>query len=1004
MLVRRYESIPKLHFGRALSHALISQYPLYTILAEACSKWLRADSRRADIMKARRHRSNFSNIVICVLLAGPVHADIDNPVDFARQILPILSDKCFVCHGPDTKNENQLRLDSYKSATVDRGGYRAIDPEHVEQSELLVRIHSEDNPMPPLDAEKSLSAEERKLLDQWIHQGGKFTQHWAFVPPVKHHLATGKAISPSQAVDTFIEAGLQQKGISIAPEADPPTLARRVALVLTGLPPEPDLLANFLADKSSRAYERLVDQLLNSTHYGEHQARYWLDAVRYGDTHGLHLDNRRGIYPYRDWVVHALNDNLALDKFITWQLAGDLLPDPTLEQLVATGFVRMNPSTAEGGAIPAEFQAKNNFDRTETLGTVLLGMSLTCARCHTHKYDPVPQTEYYRLLAFFNSTAENAMDGNSYTYGPIIKAPENLMAWQTWSNLELTRTHILSKAADQLRAAEKRTALIHHAKLQAKRTVSNWSITKPVASSHNSPPDEAWQPAKDLPGKSQAKMPKSGQSVWLSFDVQTPADQTLWLTHSGNADSQILLDEVVTATPHATSGNGSTPIPLPLTNGLHHVKLKLVGSDEQPPLAVVFLNPWQSLATPDDWKTCDNRDRLLIIADPFGPFANMDFQRQAMDVAIEMSIAKSRFTTTLIAQDLPTRRETKLLKRGEYNLPIGDPLEPGILTVMGDFPTGAPRNRLGLARWLTSRDHPLVARVLVNRIWQRTFGHGLVRTPEDFGLQGQQPTHPKLLDWLAVMLHDSGWNLKHMLRILVNTRTFRQDSAWRSDVDDPENRFFARGPVYRLDAEVLRDLTLWSSGLLAREKGGEGVKPYQPIGMWSALAHPNSNTNQYVRDTGPLLYRRSLYVYWKRTSPHPMMTLFDAPNRESSCVRRSRTNTALQSLALLNETQRIEMSRALAERLLRERNDDNERFDLLFNLLACRHPNAKERTACEKLLQAMRHRYSEAQDDAVLLLSIGEAPRDATLRPSEHAAWSQVAATVLASDVAILLY
>jgi hypothetical protein len=320
------------------------------------------------------------------------------------------------------------------------------------------------------------------------------------------------------------------------------------------------------------------------------------------------------------------------------------------------------------------------------------------------------------------------------------------------------------------------------------------------------------------------------------------------------------------------------------------------------------------------------------------------------------------------------------------------------------MPEDLPRNRLGLARWLTSRQHPLVARVLVNRIWQRTFGHGLVRTPEDFGLQGEQPTHPQLLDWLAVQLHDSGWDLKQMLRSMVLARTFRQHSALRKEIDDPENRLLARGPRYRLDAEVIRDVGLWASGLLEPHMGSEGVKPYQPEGLWSALMHPASNTKQYVPDQGEKLYRRSLYVYWKRTCPHPMLTLFDAPSRESSCVRRSRTNTSLQSLGLLNETQRIEMSRMLAQRLLRQAGDDDARLDLLFTLLASREPTTGERAACEQLRQTMRERYAGAKDDALALLAVGEAPRDETLNPAEHAAWTQVAATVLASDVAILVY
>ena len=786
----------------------------------------------------------------------------DDQVDFSREVLPILSNKCFVCHGPDAAEygEDMRRLDSFEAATAVNDAGRAIDPETPKNSLLLHRIHSRDDPMPPTNAEKQLTASERAILTRWVEQGGEYARHWAFVKPLKQDRPQKQATA---VIDGFIAETQQSAGISFNAEADRATLARRVALVLTGLPPELDVLKTFLQDNSPEAYSRLVDTLLNDPRYGEHQARYWLDAVRYGDTHGLHLDNRRGIFPYRDWVVRAFNNNLPIDDFLTWQLAGDLLPSPTMDQRIATGFVRMNPSTAEGGAIPAEFQAKNNFDRTETLGTVLLGISLTCARCHTHKYDPIPQTEYYRLLAFFNSTAESSMDGNKYEYGPVLKVPQDQRTWAHWQDL------LKQQAA---------------------------FVNEPL------------------------------RAGGLSTD-----------------EEQLF------------------------TAGSQQVRLKL-------------------------------------IAETKAGLSGTDVQRNAQKLVAAMEQARKGFTSTLVAEDLPRPRETRVLRRGEYNLPQGDPLEPGVISVMGQFPAGAPRNRLGLAQWLTSPNHPLVSRVLVNRIWQRVFGDGLVRTPEDFGLQGQQPTHPDLLDWLAVDFQQSGWDLKLLLRTLVHTRTFRQSSAWRADLDDPENLLFARAASYRLDAEVLRDLGLWSSGLLNPHMGGEGVKPYQPAGMWLAMAHPASNTKSYQRDKGDRLYRRSLYVYWKRTSPHPMMTLFDAPDRESSCVRRSRTNTSLQSLGLLNETQRIEMSRKLAERLLREAAADPDRVNLAYRLLASRPASRTEQAVSLELLKQMKSRYAAAPAEAEALLRTGEIPRDMSFDAIEVAAWSQVATILLASDAAMMLY
>lgn len=812
-------------------------------------------------------------VAACAMLAvnsAAVSAEYSSSVenvDFAREVLPILSNKCFVCHGPDAGDEDMLRLDSQKAATADRGGYRAINQTVPAESELLKRIHSTDEPMPPVDAEKQLTVKERELLTRWLQQGGEYAQHWAFEAPRKQEPPGDPTATGSHAVDAFVDARLKDDGVRFAGEAAPETLARRVALVLTGLPPEPQLLNQFLANPGAHGYRRLVNQLLDSSRFGEHQARYWLDAVRYGDTHGLHLDNQRGIYPFRDWVVRSFNQNLSLDQFITWQLAGDLENSPTIDQLVATGYVRLNPSTGEGGAIPAEFQMKNNFDRVETLGTVFLGASLVCSRCHNHKYDPYTQTDYYQLLAFFNSTAEPALDGNKYEYGPTVKAPKDQVAWDEWSEL-----------------FRKREALIRIAYQYLENT--------------------------DL---------LSGESL------------SKWL--GGSAE-----------------------------------------------------------------------ERLKILADPTSAFARYKLTQRAAELQKQMAEAANAFTTSLIAKEVARPRVTRRLHRGEYDQPVGEPLVPGVPKILGTLPDDSPRNRLGLAQWLTSREHPLVARVLVNRIWQRVFGAGLVRTPEDFGLQGEQPTHPELLDWLAVELHDSGWNLKHMLRLLVSSRTFRQSSQWRPDLEDPENRLLARGPAHRLDAEVIRDLGLWASGLLDPHMGGEGVKPYQPVGMWKALAHPASNTKNYERDKGPLLYRRSLYVYWKRTSPHPMMTLFDAPDRESSCVRRSRTSTAQQSLGLLNETQRLEMGRRLAQRLILSTESDDARIEQLFRLLACRQPSEREQLACTALLRLMKERYAKAEGDAVALLSVGDASRDESLNPAEHAAWAQVATTVLASDVAILLY
>jgi hypothetical protein len=733
--------------------------------------------------------------------------------------------------------------------------------------------------------------------------------------------------------------------------------------------------------------------------FGEHQARYWLDAVRYGDTHGLHLDNRRGIYPYRDWVVRAFNENLPLDQFIQWQLAGDLLPEPTIEQRLATGFVRLNPSTGEGGAIAEEFQMKNNFDRVETVGTVFLGLSLTCARCHTHKYDPIEQTEYYRLLAFFNSTAEPSLDGNSYTYGPVVEVPADQAAWDRWRQLEASANDWLSRWREE--QSFDTAAALDYAKKTSSWAMKDWRISEPVSldqpEAQPNVPTRKWSAVSGFPGSisgraAKGRLPGEAQVVWVSVQVSVPVPQSLDISFAGAKGSRLYVDGDQAKTTEKQPASDESTIVVELSPGMHELQFAIHGAPDLQSLSIQIASRWDCLAEKQNWKACSSAERLRMLADANGPLGagrtspdHDALAEEAERLADAMLREQAAFTTSMVAQEMPTRRATYLLRRGEYDAPMGDPLEPKTPDVLGGWSSELPGNRLGLAQWITAPENPLVARVLVNRIWQQIFGHAIVRTPEEFGVQGQQPTHPELLDWLAVELHESGWDLKHIIRSMVLSRTFRQSSQWRAEIDDPENRWFARASSYRLDAEVLRDVG-------------------QPAGMWAALAHPASNTKKYEPDHGRRLYRRSLYVYWKRTSPHPMMTLFDAPDRESSCVRRSRTNTPLQSLGMLNETQRIEMGRALAIRLLQDEQQDRRRIDRLVRMLTCRDPSPKELSACESLLASLRARYRESPEDAKRLLAIGEAPGNESMDPEELAAWAQLATTVLASDIAIMMY
>ena len=931
-------------------------------------------------------------ILLLPIILLPVLFCKGEEIDFSREVLPILSNKCFACHGPDTKEEKLVRLDLEDLAKKDLGGYHAIDPAKLEESELLFRIVDEDDPMPPEDFGKTLTKNEKEVIRKWVMSGAEYAQHWSFVSPTK--AGVEPKINP---IDHFIGKALEKQGHGFAEDADRATLARRASLILNGLPPEPREVEAFLADNRPEAFGRYLDRLFAKVDYGEHIARFWLDAVRYGDTHGLHLDNRRGIYPYRDWVVRALNDNQSFDEFIRWQLAGDLFPEPTEDQLIATGYVRMNPTTGEGGAIPKEFQAKNNFDRVETTGTALLGLSLTCARCHTHKYDPITHQEYFEFLAFFNNTAEHSMDGNKYEYGDHITVPKDPESRAKWRALLKEEKKLLEKIRKSERFEDKTLDL---ANLTALMTPDlSRPSSKVVGSSKNTP--KAQTPKHAIDDNVRTKyLNYDAKGSGLTIHTLGGIINGLSLTSAedvpGRDPSAYKLEGSVDGKQFVVISQGDVPH-FQKRNQKHEIFFDNNKSFKSyritfPKLADIYAKEMQI------------SEIELLKADTVSTDPLLE---EAKKLHIEMTEGRKNFlTTTLVARELPEQRKrvTQILNRGEYNQPIGDPLKPGVFSVLGEMPQNAPANRMGLVDWLTDKKNPLTARVLVNRFWIMVFGEGLVRTPEEFGLQGEHPTHPELLDWLAVDFQENDWDLKRLLKQMMISKTFQQSSKHRVELNDPENKLWGRGPSYRLDAEVLRDLALWSGGLLNRKLGGEGVKPYQPSGMWKALSHPASNTKNYIPDEDDRIYRRSLYIYWKRTSPHPMMTLFDAPSRETSCVQRSRTNTSLQSLAFFNETQRVEASRKLAERLLREKKDDKHRIDFLFQILASRKPSQIEHDALSGLLNSARSRFSNSPESAESLLSTGLAKLDSSLDSRDVAAWTQVSSTLLASDPVILLY
>ncbi len=758
---------------------------------------------------------------------------------YNRDVRPILSDNCFSCHGFDPKTrEADLRLDTREGATADNDGTIAIVPGDVGKSALWKRIHStdEDEVMPPPETHKKLTDAQKEILRRWIEQGAPYEKHWSFVPPAAEELpAVKQADWPRAELDRFVLARLEKEGLAPSPEAAKESLIRRVTLDLTGLPPTLEEVDAFLADASSDAYEKLVDRLLASPHYGERMAVDWLDGARYADTNGYQVDRDREIWAWRDWVVGAFNRNLPFDQFTIEQLAGDLLPDPTLEQRIATGFNRNNMLNEEGAIDPEEFLAEYAADRAETTGAVWLALTMNCCRCHDHKYDPLTARDFYSLKAFFNSVPERG-DGN-YKAPIRVNAPPQIKLPAPEIEAEIARLRT------ELAAAEGRLAAL----------------------------------AADPPALKKAQ------------------------------------DEVAALKKRIKDTEGTIP-------------------------------------------------------------------------------------TTLVMEEMQKPRPTFVLMRGAFNAP-GEQVEPATPAVLPPMAAGLPRNRLGLAKWLVDPQNPLTARVTVNRYWQQVFGYGLVKTSEDFGAQGESPSHPELLDWLARDFVAQGWDVKRLMKMLVTSATYRQHARIAPEVleRDPENRLHARGPRNRLMGEFIRDQALAASGLLVRKIGGPPVKPYHPPGLYEQVT-AQGGVNTYVPDKGEGLYRRSLYTYWKRSVPHPAMLTFGTPFREVCSLQRPRSNTPLQALNLMNDETYVEASRFLAARMMRSSADPAARLSFGFRTVLARAPGAEEQSILER---AYRRALEDFQNDpaaAKALLATGATPADPSLDAAELAALATVASTILCMD------
>ena len=1082
----------------------------------------RSEKRRCRCVASAKYLALATLVALCIggfpqpfAVAAQATPPAEGQIDFSRDIRPILADKCFACHGPDAANNlSPLRFDSETHAMADLGnGRRAIVRGNPEQSELVRRITAEQISirMPPASTGRALTNDEIELLRGWIAQGAPWQQHWAFTRPVR--APTPALKNPSwarNAIDSFVLAKLEREGRQPSPEADRATLIRRVSLDLTGLPATPREVDDFLNDSRPDAYPRVVDRLLASSRYGERLASSWLDAARYADTNGYQIDGDREMWRWRDWVIEAFNRNLPFDQFVIEQIAGDLLPNPTMEQLIATGFNRNHRGNAEDGLVPEEYRVEYVVDRVDTVSTVFLGLTMGCARCHNHKFDPFSQKEYYQLFAYFNSIPEDGRFSNFGNAAPWMAAPTR----EQQERLRRLETEIASSEGRLRELLRKATTIeqrweqdlvgqtgghwfpsddliVHHGfdernegqegaangfqnaapcyvpsplgegvafdgklvfdagdvagfdyrdrlhDFKDRFTVSAWFRPD----SENSGAivtrmrDDVSEQDNGLPkGRGYGLFSVNGKvhfnlvGVWAddSFRVETqdtlPANQ--WHHVVAMFDSQQPHDKV------SLYVNGQKQV-LKVNNGrlFRQFSVKdaplLIGGGGGPQWrfkgAIDEVRIYNTLLDSEEVAVLASADSISRIA-AISPEARSVGQRLKMRGAFieaaapadaqrewkkwrQLKQEKFQFEktipTVMIMQELPEPRPTQLLRRGSYDAP-GDSVQRGVPVVLPAIPKDAPNNRLGLARWLVSNENPLTSRVTVNRLWQMIFGVGLVKTAGDFGAQGEQPSHPELLDWLAIELEQNGWNVKELLKTIVTSATYRQSSMSTPELvrSDPENRLLARGPRLRLSAQTIRDQALFVSGLLVEELGGPSVKPYQPAGLLKDMVF--TNMAEYAQEQGEGLWRRSLYTFWKRTVMPPAMQVFDASSREYCQVSETRTNTPLQALNLMNDVAYVESARMLAQRMLNEGGArPADRITEGFRLATGRVPDELETELLQSSLGSQLVYFKTNPDAAAKLIAVGEKDNDPGLEAEELAAYAVVGSLILNLDEVI---
>ncbi|MFT5123499.1 MAG: hypothetical protein ACI97B_002134, partial [Verrucomicrobiales bacterium] len=901
-------------------------------------------------------------IVLSSLLGMPNSALCEQDLAFNRDIRPLLSDKCFLCHGPaDTKGD--LRLDRREDALS------VITPGHIAQSELIKRITHPDpeERMPPSDSGRTLTAPEIELLKRWITDGAPWQKHWAYIPPVRPQPPTvNNPTWPQNAIDPFPLNRLEREGLTPSAPASREILIRRVSFDLTGLPPTPEEIDAFLADQRPEAFEHVVDRLLASPRFGERMAMTWLDAARYADTHGYSLDRRRVMWPWRDWVIQAFNQNMPFDQFVIEQLAGDLLPHATRSQILATGFNRNHSIQSEGGVINEEYRVETVIDRVETTAAVFLGQTFGCARCHDHKYDPLSQKEFYQFFAFFNNVPETAHVGNKDkdVDPPVVLAPT---LGQQKQRMELEREITrLEKAAEQapvVAPGDMERVWIDDAIPPGTQALGNGggaqafefvSAPHPVFSGKNSSMRKSTGRGQHLVHSAQSGMPLGENArlfCYVYLDPVDPPKQIMLQWHDGGGWEHRAVwggDHI----PWGTAGTISRHNMGALPEFGKWIRLE-VEAAKVGLRANSMLNGW-AFTQFDGTVYWDKAGIVSRVASPT--------EHQLYTARQQLASLEKGFVQTMVMGDMPTPRKAFVLHRGEYDKPTEERVHPALPEFLGSLPPSETTNRLTLARWMVSEENPLTARVTVNRFWQMLFGTGLVNSSEDFGSQGEWPSHPELLDWLAVEFMHNGWDVKALLKQIVLSATYQQSSKTTPALSerDPHNRLLARGPRFRLPAEMIRDQALYASGLYVENIGGESVKPYQPPGLWADVVYENAP--RFKQDHGEKLYRRSMYTYWKRSVPPPNLTIFDAPTREACVLKRGRTNTPLASLVLMNDPTFVEAARKLGERILRQ--PVGSRWDFAFRLATSRLPSAHEKQQMQKLYEKQRDIYRSQPEEA----------------------------------------